>query len=98
MGRKPKRRSEEWAPPLLVEPDAEAGEDTEEASPLSGLEPDALREALQALTVKELRAQAKAWDVGLKGKSRKADLIELLVKARGGTKPTAPARPPQLSG
>jgi hypothetical protein len=92
MGRKPTRRSEEWAPPLLTESSSE--DPGEDASPLAGLDPTALREALTALTVKELRSQAKAWAVGLQGKHRKADLIDILVQSRGGEAAPVPADSP----
>ena len=94
MARKPERRSEEWAPPLLGDAPSEDGEEVEEASPLAELDAPALREALGALTVTELRSQAKAWGVGLQGGRRKADLIHLLVEAKGGGGEPAPSEAP----
>ncbi|MEE9163557.1 MAG: hypothetical protein V3U17_02015 [Thermoplasmata archaeon] len=94
MARKPKRRSEEWAPPLPMDRTSEGVEEAEEASPLAELDSSALREALTALTVKELRSQAKAWGVSLRGRRRKGDLIGLLVEARGGENGAAPDEAP----
>lgn len=45
---------------------------------------DALRRELEAHTVKELRALAKAGSVNLHGKTRKDDIVALLVAARTG--------------
>lgn len=54
---------------------------------------DALREALFELTVKELRAEAKARDIGLQGARRKADLVDRIVEVIGPSvrEPEAPA-------
>lgn len=82
MARKPTRRSEEWAPELPEDPPSEP--EGEGGASLEGLEGAPLREALEARTVPDLRAHAKTWSVNLQGKRRKADLIDLLVAARGG--------------
>lgn len=94
MARKPKRRSEEWAPPLPDEAASRVGDEVESPSPLEDLDASALREALRALTVKELRSQATAWEVNLEGKRRKNDLIDLLVHAKGGETASVPRETP----
>ncbi|MFQ5985936.1 MAG: hypothetical protein ACE5KQ_01075 [Thermoplasmata archaeon] len=97
MGRKPKRRSEEWVPPVPEDSPSAVGEESEDASPLAQLDAMALREALGSLTVQELRSQAKAWSVNLQGKRRKSDLIDLLVSAkRGETEASSLEDPPEL--
>ena len=92
MARKPKRRSEEWAPMLPLDRPSEGIGAMGEASPLAELDPSALRQALTALTVKELRSQAKAWGVSLQGRRRKADLIGILVEAQGGEREAMPEK------
>ncbi len=94
MAQKPKRRSEEWAPPLPGDAPSEDGEEVEETSPLAGLDASALREALRALTVPELRSQAKAWGVSLQGSRRTPDLHKLLVEPTGGGGEPAPTEAP----
>ncbi|MFQ6012814.1 MAG: hypothetical protein ACE5LS_04140 [Thermoplasmata archaeon] len=78
MARRPNRRSKEAGPrlPRAPSPEAEGHGD-----PLAGLEGEALREALDSLTVKDLRAQAKAWSVNLRGRWRKGDIVDLLLAA-----------------
>ncbi len=94
MAQKPKRRSEEWAPPLPGDAPSEDGGEDEGAPPLAELDTSALREALSALTVPELRSQAKAWGVSLQGRLRKVDLINLLVEVKGGEREPAPSEAP----
>jgi hypothetical protein len=96
MARKPKRRSEEWTPQLPEDASPRIEENAEDASPLAELDASSLRKALGALTVAELRSQAKAWSVNLQGKRRKADLIDLLVEARGGDATPAPEAATEL--